>query len=82
MDLEEKIDQIIEILKGGNGDPGVCEKVRNNEREIGYLKKKAMEFTKKFEQMPLKWRSWLTFAITILTFIVLLYVTYKSKGGG
>ena len=66
----EKIDKIHKILTG-NGEVGLCEQTRNNTSEIKYLKTKI-------KQMPLSWRSWLTFALTILTFLVLLYVTYKK----
>ena len=66
----EKIDKIHRILIG-NGEIGLCEQTRNNTNEIQYLKSKI-------KGMPLSWRSWLTFAVTILTFFVLLYVTYKG----
>jgi len=60
------------VLGSGEDDPPLPEQVRNNKKEINYLKNKL-------QNMPKNWRSWLTFGLTVGTFIVLL-LTLLLKG--
>ena len=69
-ELHQKVIDIHKILVG-NGDIGICEQVRENKKDIGYIKSKL-------QNMPKNWRSWVTFTITVFTFLILIYITYKK----
>ncbi len=64
----------IHNLLSSNGSVGLCEKVRINETNIEYLKTKI-------KSIPKIWRQLLRDVIYILTFLILLYITYNKFGG-
>lgn len=58
------------ILVVGNGAEPLPEQVRNNKKDIIHI-------LTKMKNLPKNWRSWFTFAITVGTFIVVLYKFMK-----
>jgi len=71
MTQKEMVEQMYTIIVTGNGAEPLPEQVRNNRKDIGYLKDKL-------KNMPKNWRSWLSFIITVLTFSILLINYFKK----
>ncbi len=71
--LHQKVNEIHDLLSS-NGSVGLCEKVRINETDIEYLKNKI-------KSIPKFWRSLLRDGIYVVTFLILIYVSYKKFGG-
>lgn len=63
-ELHEIRDDVKSLKKllTGNGEPGLCEKVRKVEDRVDMIEKK-----------PFRIKEWLIFMITVSTFFVLLY---------
>ena len=70
-EAHEKINKIY-LLLIGNGEVGLCEQVRQHNTKISWMESKL-------KNMPKNSRSWITFGITILTFVILLYLTWRGK---
>lgn len=67
--ISRTVEKIFNILKGENGNPGICEDVRSNTKEIKYLKGK-----------PTKARSWVIFVLLgVNTLVAVLALIAKSN---
>jgi len=73
MNLEKTVAEInreVKIVKKlliGNGDVGLCERVRDHEKRIECVEKK-----------PFRMKEWLVFMITAGTFLILIYQVIKK----
>ena len=67
-EIRDDVKKVWKILSG-NGEPGLCEAVRKNTEDIMRIKEDR-------RNAPKTWRSWFTFGVTILTFVVLVYTVF------